>query len=257
MRSCYCLSVWLALLATVSAGEPTFEVDPYSAAAIVGGAGAIELMVHTQVVPVRDPEGKVADPGPLDAWVPAHYSRGPAKASDLVLVGTMGLGAALALRDGLRDDEGVVPRGWIIAETLATTLVATDMLKLFWGRPRPYTAVIGDPVVDEMRTGLDSEMSFPSGHASLTAAAAFSTARMLTLSGSSRRQRVLAWTAAFAAAGSGAALRVAAGKHHPTDVVAGFVLGAGLGWLVPTLHTADRRLSVVPTATGLALNLRW
>ena len=107
------------------------------------------------------------------------------------------------------------------------------------------------------RTGLDSEMSFPSGHASLSAAAAVSAARMLSLSGSTRRQRTLAWSTALVAASTTAALRVAAGKHHPTDVIAGFALGAGLGWLMPTLHTTTRRLRLAPTATGLAVRVLW
>jgi len=29
---------------------------------------------------------------------------------------------------------------------------------------------------------------------------------------------------------------VFAGKHFPTDVLAGAVLGSGIGWLVPTIH---------------------
>jgi len=32
------------------------------------------------------------------------------------------------------------------------------------------------------------------------------------------------------------ALRVASAQHFPSDVVGGAVLGAGLGWLVPTVH---------------------
>jgi hypothetical protein len=247
----------LALFATAFAGEPTFRAEASTSAPLVAAAVGIEWVVHTQVVPVESPEGKVASPGPLDSWVPAHYASGPAKASDVLLWGTLGLGSALVLYDGLRDGEGLTPRLWIVAETLSATLVATDMLKLFWGRPRPYTAVTGDPAVDAMRMGLDSEMSFPSGHASLAAAAAVSTARMLSLSGSTPSRRALAWSTAIVAAASTAALRVAAGKHHPTDVVAGLALGAALGWLVPTLHTRERALALETTASGLALRLCW
>lgn len=249
--------MWMALLGVALAGSPTFTADAATAAPLVAGAVGIELVVHVAVVPVRDPTGQVADPGPLDAWVSPRYDRRPALASDVVLLGTLGLGTALALHDGLRDGEGLSPRLWIMAETLSATLLATDMLKLFWARPRPYTALVGDPQVDEARTRLDSELSFPSGHASLTAAAAVSAARMLSLSGSPPPRRALTWSAAIAAAGAAAALRVAAGKHHPTDVVAGFVLGAGLGWLIPSLHTTDRRLALRPTADGLALSLGW
>jgi membrane-associated phospholipid phosphatase len=33
-----------------------------------------------------------------------------------------------------------------------------------------------------------------------------------------------------------AALRVAAGKHFPTDVAGGAALGSSVGWLAATLH---------------------
>ncbi len=239
------------------AGEPTFHADPAESAPLVAGIGAIELVIHTQVVPVVEPEGKVADPPAPDSWVPPHYSPWPGRASDAILVGAVGLGAALALRDGWGDGEGLSPRLWILGETLGLTLVTTDLLKLFVARPRPYTAVTGDPRVDAMRQGLDSEMSFPSGHTSLTAAGVFCAARMLGLSGGTRRQRVLAWSTAAAAAGTVAALRVAAGKHHPTDVAAGLALGFGYAWVVPWMHTRERPWSVVPTGTGMALLRRW
>ena len=44
----------------------------------------------------------------------------------------------------------------------------------------------------------------------------------------------------YAGAVGVAALRVAAGKHFPTDVVAGAALGSAVGWLVPTIHPAQR-----------------
>ena len=40
----------------------------------------------------------------------------------------------------------------------------------------------------------------------------------------------------FAAAATTAALRVAAHRHFPTDVVAGAALGTAVGWVVPLLH---------------------
>ena len=36
------------------------------------------------------------------------------------------------------------------------------------------------------------------------------------------------------------ALRVASGKHWPTDVVAGAAVGSAIGWVVPFLHRTDR-----------------
>jgi len=40
----------------------------------------------------------------------------------------------------------------------------------------------------------------------------------------------------YAGAPGVTALRVAAGKHFPTDVLASAALGSGIGWVVPTIH---------------------
>ena len=246
-----------ALLVLAWAGEPTFTVDPAQSAMVVGSAAAVEWVIHTRIVPEAEPEGEVAAPVGPDAWVPAHYSPTVGRASDVLLGATLIAGTALALHDGLRDGEAPVARLWIMGEAVATTLVATDALKLTFTRPRPYTALVGDPAIAAQRRGFDSEMSFPSGHASLAAAAAVSAVRMLTLSGSTRSQRVWGWVGAALAAGGVAALRVGAGKHHPTDVVAGLLLGGSIGWLVPTLHLERSDLLVVPTGSGVALRLTW
>jgi membrane-associated phospholipid phosphatase len=40
----------------------------------------------------------------------------------------------------------------------------------------------------------------------------------------------------FGVAAATGVLRVVSREHFPTDVVAGAVLGLGLGWIVPKLH---------------------
>src|SRR5207249_5722685 len=74
----------------------------------------------------------------------------------------------------------------------------------------------------------------PSGHASVAFAAATTywvLARRERLPHRTRNTIFL-----YAGAAGVAALRVAAGKHFPTDVLAGAALGSAVGWLVPTIH---------------------
>ena len=40
----------------------------------------------------------------------------------------------------------------------------------------------------------------------------------------------------FGGAAAVGTLRVAAGRHFPTDVLAGAALGSLIGWLIPTVH---------------------
>src|SRR2546422_2189805 len=80
----------------------------------------------------------------------------------------------------------------------------------------------------------ESQQSLPSGHASLAFAAATSylvLARRQHLR-HRRRNAILLYAGAVGVS----ALRVAAGKHFPTDVAAGAALGSGIGWLVATIH---------------------
>ncbi len=86
----------------------------------------------------------------------------------------------------------------------------------------------------------NSRMSFPSGHtAHPFAAATFATTVFAELHPESNyRYAVAAGTYGMAAGVAG--LRVMAGKHFLTDVLAGAALGSFAGWLVPRLHRADR-----------------
>jgi membrane-associated phospholipid phosphatase len=74
----------------------------------------------------------------------------------------------------------------------------------------------------------------PSAHTALAFAAATS---YLVLSGREHlahrmRNALLLYSGAVGVS----ALRLAAGKHFPTDLIVGAALGSGIGWLVPTIH---------------------
>jgi len=96
-------------------------------------------------------------------------------------------------------------------------------------RPVLYTSGAAAAVADR-----ENQESLPSGHASLAFAAATSylvLARRQHLPHRTRNAILL-----YAGAVGVSALRVAAGKHFPTDVAAGAALGSGIGWLVATIH---------------------
>ena len=103
-----------------------------------------------------------------------------------------------------------------LAFTAGETLILKDIVK----RPRPYVTY-PDQIV--LKTGIQGDYSFPSGHTSL----AFSTATSLSLS--FPKWYVIA--PSFLYAGAVGYSRMYLGVHYPSDVLAGAVLGAGTSYL--------------------------
>ena len=139
-----------------------------------------------------------------------------------------------------------------VAVMVATSL-ATTVLKLWLGRPRPEW---------QDTLGFYESRAFPSGHTSSAAAFAgivIVLATMLVRRSGVRRLviagAVLAWLLV-------ALDRVLLGRHYPTDVIAGTLLGVGfvlLGLVVidplPRSHaeSADPLTEAVPSAHQLAM----
>ncbi|MBI4818658.1 MAG: phosphatase PAP2 family protein [Deltaproteobacteria bacterium] len=114
---------------------------------------------------------------------------------------------------------------------LASTLVVTAV-KDSLSRARPDVEPCADGGFD-CRSRASRE-SFPSGHA----ATAFTAAglvcahqELLQLYGS--ELGAVACLSAISLASANAVLRVASARHHPTDVLAGALIGAAMGYLLP------------------------
>ncbi len=112
----------------------------------------------------------------------------------------------------------------VVASTLGCA-VLINLLKLFFSRLRPDIAF-----ADHLAWG----MSFPSGHASMSAAV-FLTLGVLTATTRTRlAERLYILSTAAATAFLIGASRVALGVHWATDVLAGWAVGAGwaMAWLL-------------------------
>ncbi|HEX5376139.1 MAG TPA: phosphatase PAP2 family protein [Solirubrobacterales bacterium] len=122
-----------------------------------------------------------------------------------------GVGVVLAVADpGNRE-------AWLICAVLAPIAIALNyVVKLVVKRPRPVLE--GLPPLG----GAPSSLSFPSAHATSSFAVATAMARVEPLG-------ALAFALAFALALG----RPYLGMHYPSDVLAGALLGVGLGLIVP------------------------
>jgi hypothetical protein len=124
------------------------------------------------------------------------------------------------------------------AEALMSTAVYSSLLKRVTRRTRPTLGGTGEFFVDRPEGG-QSTNSFPSGHAM----GAFAVAAVF--SGEFREKRWVPWVA-YGTASMIAMSRVALGKHFPSDVAAGALLGQSMGRMVIRRNGEDGERAAPP-----------
>ena len=224
----------LVLVVRAAAAQAPYRATWWDGASVLA-AGVLGEIPNVAGLPKGPPPcGNPApcDPGSLSGFdrIALHNFSGSAgTASTVALIGVMAF-------SGFSSLEGTTPaqaRGdvAVLSNALVWTYAATQWVKVLAHRSRPvlYTAAAPAAASDP-----DNRRSFPSGHASVAFAAATS---YVVMAGRERlphraRNAVLAYSAALGVA----VLRVSAGKHFPTDVIGGAVLGSGIGWLAATVH---------------------
>lgn len=136
---------------------------------------------------------------------------------------TRGLFAALAARFGF------------VFWAIALPGLFTTIIKRFIGRARPYMDVRGDPFTYAPFAWRPEYASLPSGHATTAAAAAIAIGAIWP------RSRLFMWLYALLIMFS----RVAVFAHHPSDVIAGALVGV-VGAALVRRSFAARRLAFAP-----------
>jgi membrane-associated phospholipid phosphatase len=120
----------------------------------------------------------------------------------------------------------------VYAQTLAISGALVTATKLIVQRPRPRTYA-GDP---DLTGKPDGYHSFYSSHTSFTFAALSASAMTMRLR---YGEKTWPWVMTAVVGSSVAIERVADGRHFPTDVIVGAVVGTAVGIAVPALHKRD------------------
>jgi membrane-associated phospholipid phosphatase len=254
-----------------------FTADPISDGAVLtltlGIAAMSELILSTEEITPQKPNSSANFLGIDKASIGRTPIAGWGAVSNAGLISAFAFAALDPIQTGFRDgpQAGVVDM-IIYGETLSTIWALTNVAKIAFRRPRP-SAYAEQARLDEQCAGqppsmcvtpsisqTDSTLSFFSGHAATTAAV-FATGTYLAFARSPNGIRP------WLVLGAGAVIttlvdvgRVAAGKHFPTDVIAGSLAGIGVGMIVPHLHRTDsaRRpmwVGFEPRAGGGAITL--
>lgn len=136
---------------------------------------------------------------------------------------------------------------FIIAESAAVAGALNFTSKISFGRERPFVHDLAPADKPFTESPEDNNLSFYSGHATISMTFAVSAGTVASLRG-------YRWAPAIYAGGISLSLatgylRVAGDKHWATDAIVGWATGAAIGYSIPRfLHS--KRSSIVPVVTG-------
>lgn len=125
--------------------------------------------------------------------------------------------------------------------------------------PRPYIyATEGEGRGKAAEASGEAYGSFFSGHASAAFTTAVFTADLFSEMFPASAYKGVVWASSLSLATFVCALRVAAGKHYPTDVAAGAVVGAAVSVLVLELHRSHAEsVSVWAAPSAMGLDIKF
>jgi len=200
--------------------------------AAVSAAGVTTLVPKLLLLPRGAPSCAPCNPAGLpgiDRWVVGANSSVARRGSDLLLIGINGLAAGLVAVD--RSPGQTRGNLAVLVNSVGWTAASTEWLKVLVHRKRPVLYTGAATAAAPFR---NNQQSFPSGHTSVAFAVATSYLAIAQREHLPHRARNA--TFLFGGAAGIGALRMAGGKHFPTDVIGGAILGSGIGWLVAAVH---------------------
>ncbi len=196
------------------------------------GIGVGSILVHTDTARLSFTELAALDRNSVPAFDrPATYfwSEDVRAVSD-VSVGLAVLAPVLVLTE-FKPDYGDLMG--MYAQTLVLASALPQYTKAM-GRVRPLAYNELAPM--EERTRLDMKRSFFSGHTSMSTAAGIFLATVYDSYRPGSKTAKVLWVAGAGIGLTSGVLRILSGMHFPSDVAAGFIVGAVVGYTVPQLH---------------------
>ncbi len=196
-----------------------------------------------------------ADVNSFDRKATFNYSVSADRLSDLTLIANTGILGALTLAtQPMRQDIKTVAVMYI--ETALLMNGVGGIVKGLTQRSRPFVYNADVPLADKLE--LDARESFFSVHSGTSFATAVFTGEVFQHYFPQSKLKPFVWIGTLGLATTTAMLRYEAGKHYPTDLLAGTAFGSLVGWGIPKLHEVKnktafgRRLDVQPWSNGQA-----
>ena len=193
----------------------------------------------------------------LDRNVIHNSNHQHALMSDHIFNGAFALPLLFLTQERTRKDFSKI--GLLYLETVLLSGGVTNMTKSIFKRPRPY--VYNEFADVERKISQNAQRSFISGHTSLTATNSFFMAKVFNDYFPDSKLKPYVWATAAIVPAVVGYLRVSSGNHFPTDVTAGYLIGAAIGFGVPHLHKIkvgkESHINVQGSPGNLSLNLKF
>lgn len=190
--------------------------------------------------PARPEDLRRADLSPLDRWNAGRWNPGAATASDVLVWGVGGAMLYADLYHAARGTTSYAPfleDALVLAQAFAWNSAINLNVRAARVHPRPF--VYGDAAPARDRNKPEAAGSFYSGHAASAFLGAVYVSTVYPMRHPEFRHAGWLWAGSLATATGVSALRVAAGKHFPSDVLAGAVAGSLVGGGFVLLHRQD------------------
>lgn len=188
----------------------------------------------------------------LDRWVAGKHSEKASEISDIPFALSFAAPFAFLFDDEINDHTGQYIGLYI--ESLATTAAIYTITAGLVDRSRPYVYDNSGDTGEDRRFKNNGQRSFYSGHVAATATATFFAAKAFSDFNPDAKGKVFVWGGAAVLPAAVGVLRMEAGQHFLTDVLLGYVLGAGTGILVPELHKKKMENIDIYPSSGQSFN---
>ena len=253
-----------------SQGSP-YKTDAWTDGAYITGTVGLNVLGFT-FIQNKDAltEAEVADLDKndiwgIDRWAAGNYSEETDALSYIPFYAA--LAAPLALLPGEAERNNFGQISVLFVETMATTGVFYTMTAGLIDKSRPL--VYNENLSMDERAEGGAQRSFIAGHTAVAAAGSFFAAKIFNDFHPDSKAVPFVWGGATGVSVLMGYLRTKAGKHFLTDNIAGAVVGAVSGILIPELHKKGKEnIDLYPTANfningtgintkGLALSYKF
>ncbi len=231
--------------------ESPYQINWKKDLVVLGGSAglfSVGFALSNSVDPLSIEEISLLDRGDVvgfDRSATRRYSTTASDISDGLLLTSIVLPFTLVSGKKIRSNLGTT--ALLLGESFFISAGITNITKGLTKRTRPFAYNAEVPI--EKKTGNSTRLSFFSGHVSSSAVLSFFTAKVYSDYYPDSKFKPLVWTVAATLPALTGLHRYLAGKHYPSDVLAGYLVGALTGYFVPHFHkkkSGGKNLHIIP-----------